>query len=135
MDAGNERVDSQMNDRAAHTAFSRHLSEGFRMIFRAVGIEPLKLPPRSPNLDAYAERFVRTIKEECLDRMIFFGQPSLEHAVNQFLEHYHHERTHQGKENRLMFPQHSPDHTPRDGPVLCHRRLGGLLKYYHRKAA
>jgi putative transposase len=110
-------------------------SEGFRMIVRTAGIEPLKLPPRSPNLDAYAERFVRSIKEECLDRMIFFGEASLEHAVTQYLEHYHAERTHQGKGNRILFPSDPSASKPRDGPIQCREGLGGLLKYYHRNAA
>jgi transposase InsO family protein len=109
-------------------------SAGFQMIFRSAGIEPLALPPRSPNLSAFAERFVQSIKTECLDRMIFFGEASMHHAVTQYIEHYHHERPHQAKGNRLLFPQPS-DSRPRDGPVLCKQRLGGLLKFYHRKAA
>ena len=64
----------------------------------------IRLPPRSPNLNAYAERFVRSIKEECLDRMIFFGQVSLRRAVSEFVVHYHRGRNHQGIENRLIQP-------------------------------
>jgi transposase InsO family protein len=64
------------------------------------GIQVIRLPPRSPNLNAFAERFVRSIKEECLSRMIFFGPASLQHAVRQFMAHYHTERNHQGLENR-----------------------------------
>ena len=60
------------------------------------GIESVKLPPRSPNLNAYAERFVRTIKENCLNQMILFGEDALRKAVHEFLAHYHHERNHQG---------------------------------------
>src|SRR5499427_358307 len=63
-----------------------------------IGIQSVKLPPRSPNLNAYAERFVRTIKESCLDQMILFGEDSLRRAVHQFLIHYHEERNHQGLE-------------------------------------
>jgi putative transposase len=110
-------------------------SEGFCMIFRAAGIEPLKLPPQSPNLNAYAERFVKSIKDECLDRMIFFGQPSLEHAVTQFIEHYHGERPHQSRDNKILFPQHPSDSAPRDGPIRCRQRLGGMLKFYYKEAA
>jgi len=118
-------------------------SSGFDMIFRSAGIEPLALPPRSPNLNAFAERFVQSIKTECLDRMIFFGEASLQHAVTEYIEHYHHERTHQGKDNRLLFPQPPSDPRPRDGPpavsraesIQCQQRLGGLLKFYCREAA
>ena len=118
-------------------------SSGFDMIFRSVGIEPLALPPRSPNLNAFAERFVLSIKTECLDRVIFFGEASLQHAVTEYVAHYHHERTHQSKDNRLLFPQHDSDPLTRDGPpavsnvepILCRKRLGGLLKFYYKEAA
>jgi hypothetical protein len=88
-------------------------------------------------LNAFAERFLRSIKEECLDRMIFFGEASLNHAVKEYVEHhYRHERPHQRKDNLLLFPMKHPDHpTPRDGPVLCRERLGGILRFYHRAAA
>ena len=69
-----------------------------------VGIESVKLPPRSPNLNAYAERFVRTIKESCLEQMIFFGKEGLRNAVREFVTHYHLERNHQGLDNRLIIP-------------------------------
>jgi putative transposase len=95
------------------------------MIMRAAGIEPLALPPRSPNLNAYAERLVRSIKDECLDRMIFFGEASLDHTVTEYIEHYHHEPTHQGKDNLILFPQHPSDPAPRDGPIRCHEGLAG----------
>ncbi|MGF6597285.1 hypothetical protein P3T23_002002 [Paraburkholderia sp. GAS448] len=90
-------------------------------------------PPRSPNLNAFAERFVRSIKEECLRRMIFVGQASLRHAINQFMVHYHAERNHQGLGNRLLRPIST---TARLGePVKRRRRLGGMLSYYYREAA
>jgi transposase InsO family protein len=92
------------------------------------------LPPRSPNLNAYAERWVRSVKEECLSRVILFGEASLRHALTQYIEHYHHERNHQGKGNGLLFPVVSPG-TTRQGPVQCRERLGGLLKYYECEAA
>ena len=66
------------------------------------GTESVKLPPRAPNLNAYAERFVRTIKEGCLDQMIFFGAGSLRQAIHEFVIHYHQERNHQGLENRCF---------------------------------
>jgi putative transposase len=96
------------------------------------GIESVKLPPRSPNLNAYAERFVRTIKESCLDQMIFFGEDSLRGAIHEFVVHYHQERNHQGLENRLIIPME----TTADTALAIERRqrLGGLLNYYYRAA-
>src|ERR1700694_1939528 len=77
--------------------------ESFREVLKAGGVKPLKLPARSPNLNAFAERCVRSIKEECLSRLILFGEASLRRAVQQYIVHYHGERNHQGKENRLLF--------------------------------
>jgi hypothetical protein len=85
-------------------------------------------------LHAYAERWVRSVKEECLSRVILFGEASLHHALTQYVEHFHHERNHQGKGNVLLVPVASPG-TARQGPVQCRERLGGLLKYYEREAA
>jgi transposase InsO family protein len=68
------------------------------------GIASVKLPPRAPNLNAYAERFVRTIKEDCLDRMILFGEHSLRNLIQHFSAHYHFERNHQGLGNRIITP-------------------------------
>ena len=92
------------------------------------------LPPRSPNLNAYAERWVRSVKEECLSRLILFGEASLQHALHEYVAHYHHERNHQGKGNVLLFPVVSQD-PERKGSIQCCERLGGLLKYYAREAA
>ena len=83
--------------------------------------------------NAYAERFVRTIKEGCLDRMIFFGEASLRRAIREFMEHYHHERNHQGLDNRLIDPLTRVGSV--DGAVACRERLGGVLRYYYRNAA
>ncbi len=105
----------------------------FRSFLKQEGVKPVRLPPRSPNLNAYAERYVRTIKESCLDRMIFFGEDSLRRAINEFVRYYHHERNHQGLGNRLLDPQEEIGNS--DGPVACRARLGGLLRYYHRRAA
>lgn len=91
------------------------------------------IPPRSPNLNAYAERFVRTIKECCLGRMIIFGERSLRNAIRQFVEHYHHGRNHQGLDNRLIDPKGEAGSV--EGPLECSKRLGGLLRYYYREAA
>src|SRR5438128_1732164 len=106
----------------------------FQHIIDTAGVTRVPLPPRSPNLNAYAERWVRSIKEECLSRLILFGEASLRHALTQSVEHFHSERNHQGKGNSLLFPVVSQD-TERQGPMQCHERLGGLLKYYVREAA
>jgi putative transposase len=106
----------------------------FQQIIDDAGIERVILPPRAPNLNAYAERWVRSVKEECLSQVILFGEASLRHALTQYVEHFHHERNHQGKGNVLLFPVVSPG-TGRQGPVQCRERLGGLLKYYAREAA
>ena len=92
------------------------------------------LPPRSPNLNAYAERWVRSVKEECLSRLILFGEDSLRHVLNEYVDHYHQERNHQGKGNVLLFPRSSPAGEHK-GTIQCRERLGGLLKYYEREAA
>ena len=105
----------------------------FRAILRDSGVKPLRLPPRSPDLNAFAERYVRSIKTECLDRLVFFGENMLRHAVKEFSSHYHRERPHQGLENRLIEPGENAGQAI--GEVVCHERLGGLLKYYDRKAA
>jgi putative transposase len=107
-------------------------TQEFLAMLADAGIQSVKLPPRSPNLNAYAERFVRTIKETCLDRMIFFGEDSLRNAIREFVEHYR-ERNHQGLGNVLIVPTKG---TPRTtGAVQCRQRLGGLLKYYYCEAA
>jgi putative transposase len=77
---------------------------------------------------------VRSVKEECLSHLILFGEASLRHALTQYVEHFHHERNHQGKGNVLLFPAVS-ESPGREGPIQCRERLGGLLKYYARKAA
>jgi putative transposase len=106
----------------------------FQQIIDTAGVMRVPLPPQSPNLNAYAERWVRSVKEECLSRMILFGEASLRHALTQYVAHFHHERNHQGKGNVLLFPPASPDNA-HAGPVRCRERLGGLLKYYERDAA
>jgi transposase InsO family protein len=103
-------------------------SEAFRQLLHVGGVTPLLLPARSPNLNAYAERFVRSIKSECTERLVFFGERSLRYAIGEYLEHYNQERPHQGIGNHppvapknAMFPAHEAD---------CTKRLGGLLRSY-----
>ena len=108
-------------------------SESFRITLKASGVEPVRLPPRSPNLSPHMERFMRSLKEECLERIIFFGEKSLQSATISFLDHYHAERTHQGIGNRLITPE--PEVGRATGEIACRERLGGTLRYYYRKAA
>jgi transposase InsO family protein len=97
------------------------------------GVASVKIPPRSPNLNAHAERFVRSIKESCLERMILFGEGSVRKATAEFVAHYHLERNHQGLDNRLISPEAlDPVQT---SEIERRERLGGLLNYYHRRAA
>jgi transposase InsO family protein len=109
-------------------------SPAFKQIIDGAGVKRVPLPPRSPHLNAIAERWVRSVKDEALSRLILFGERSLWHALHQYLAHYHAERNHQGRDNVLLFPASrlSPDN---DGPVQCRERLGGLLQYYRREAA
>lgn len=107
----------------------------FRNVIRSAGVRPLMLPPRSPNLNAFAERWVRSVKQECLSRMILFGDAALCRALTEFVNHYHAERNHQGKDNKLLFPGPPRSACRSRGTVRCQARLGGLLKYYQRKAA
>ena len=106
----------------------------FQHILDAAGVTRVPLPPRSPNLNAYAERWVRSVKEECLSQLILFGEASLRHALTQDVAHAHHERHRQGKGNVLLFPPVNHD-AERAGPLQCRERLGGLLKYYTYEAA
>jgi transposase InsO family protein len=105
----------------------------FRRLINDSGTQVIRLPPRSPNLNAYAERFVRSIKSECLERMLFVGQGSLRRAVTQYSEHYHTERNHQGLENRLVRPISTV--AASDGSVRRRERLGGMLNFHYRRAA
>jgi transposase InsO family protein len=107
-------------------------AEFLKMIADA-GVESVKLPPRSPNLNAHAERFVRSIKESCLERLIFFGEGSLRTAIQNYVAHHHGERNHQGLGNRLISPE--PGHLGSSGEVQRRQRLGGMLNYYYRAAA
>ena len=102
-------------------------------MLRGEGVEPVRLPPKSPNLNSYIERFMRTIKDEALHIMIFFGENSLRRATNSFLEHYHGERNHQGLDNKIIAPIEEAGQN--GGGIQCRERLGGLLRYYYREAA
>ncbi len=107
--------------------------QAFDGLLKASGVEPIVLPPRSPNLNTHCERFIRSIKEEALAQMVMLGERSLSYAIHQYVSHYHTERTHQGLDNHLIAREGAVGcHT---GPVVRRERLGGLLSYYYREVA
>ena len=106
----------------------------FQETLAAGGVKCLPLPARSPNLNAFAERWVRSVKVECLSKVILFGERSLQRSLSEYIEHYHAERNHQGRGNVLLFPRDT-DIRHDQQPVQCRERLGGLLRYYHQEAA
>jgi transposase InsO family protein len=105
----------------------------FRRTLKSGGVKVLKLPPRSPNLNAFAERFVLSIKSECLERIIPLGESHLRHVIAEYMRHYHQERNHQGLGNALI--SGDPAISIAHGAVKSRRRLGGLLGFYYRDAA
>jgi putative transposase len=108
-------------------------TEAFRRILKGTGVKVVRLPARSPNLNAYAERFVLSIKSECLERMVLLGEWHLRWAISEYMKHYHRELNHQGLENMLIDGIFQD--TDGAGPVACRERLGGLLSFYYREAA
>ena len=107
-------------------------TDGFCGILEGEGVEVVKLPPRSPDLNPHLERFMRSLKQEAFSKMIFFGEKMLRHAVSSYLAHYHRHRNHQGLANRLIEPGEEVGRT--EGEILCDERLGGILRYYRRAA-
>jgi putative transposase len=97
-------------------------------------VKTIRLPARSPNLDAFAERWVRSVKQECLSNLILFGEGPLSRTLAEFSAHYHGERNHQGKDNKLLFPDAGDKPKKCGHSVERRHRLGGLLKYYGRAA-
>ena len=95
------------------------------------GVRIIRTPARAPNCNAYAERFVRSIKEECLERVIVFGERHLRRTIAEFVAHYHAERNHQGIGNELIDPLERADG---QGRVRRRQRIGGILNYYYRAA-
>jgi transposase InsO family protein len=108
-------------------------TQAFDAFLKDSGVDPIVLPPRSPNLNAHCERFVRSIKEEALDHMVMLGEQALAYVIHQYLTHYHAERNPQGLDNQLIAPEGTIG--GQTGPVVRRARLGGLLSYYHREAA
>jgi len=107
-------------------------TDAFREVLKLSGVKTVKLPARSPDLNAYAERFVLSIRSECLDQIILLGEHHLRKAVKEYTEHYHFGRNHQGLNNELI--EKPGDEPNMDGAVECQERLGGVLKYYRRAA-
>jgi putative transposase len=105
----------------------------FRATLQGVGVLTVRLPPRSPNLNAHLERFHGSIKAECLDRLVLFGEIMLRNAIREYLIHYHGERNHQGLKNRII--DVGDDVGLAVGRIECRDRLGGMLRYYYRDAA
>ena len=106
-------------------------SLAFRQTLAAAGVRVVQTPYRAPNCNAYAERFVRSIKEECLDRCVFLGEPHLRRTLAAFTEHYHRERKSPGPARPA---DHAGPNWPPEGVIRCRPRLGGLLRYYYRAA-
>ena len=104
----------------------------FRRLLRDEGIKPVRLPPRAPNMNAHLERFFGSLKSECLDQLILFGEKATRKAVREYLEHYHAERCHQGLGNELILPMDQPPKL--DADIETTERLGGLLRSYRRAA-
>ncbi len=107
-------------------------TDAFRALLELSDVKTVKLPARSPDLNAYAERFVLSIRSECLDQIIPLGERHLRKAVREYTEHYHAERNHQGRGNELI--ETPCEELNMDGTVECQERLGGVLKYYRRAA-
>jgi putative transposase len=108
-------------------------SATFRRTLADVGIRVVQTPFQVPNCNAYAERFVRSIKEECLNQVVVLGEAHLRRTLTEYVAHYHRERNHQGIHDRLIAPERL---APPGGnaAVQCRARLGGLLRYYYRAA-
>jgi putative transposase len=113
-------------------------TQKFDEIFKSEGIKIKKLPYRSPNLNAFAERYVQSIKQECLDHFVVFGESHLEHLIREYEHHYNTVRPHQGLGNKPIGIVPIPpldSGPPNSGEVECDSRLGGLLRHYYRRAA
>ena len=105
----------------------------FRDVLRRAGVKPVRTPPKAPNCNPHIERFILSLKRECLDRMVLFGQGSLKRATREYLEHYNRERNLQGLDGRIIDAR--PELGRVVGKIKSKERLGGMLRYYYREAA
>ena len=111
----------------------KKFGKAFHKVLQAADCEAKQIPRGTPVMNAHAERWVRSIKHQCLNHFVCFSDNHLDHLVEQYLEHYHTERPHQGIENRLIIPPSHPP--PASGKIMCKTPLGGVLKSYSRAAA
>jgi putative transposase len=111
-------------------------TKDFDRTLKAVGIDVKRVGPRKPNQNAFAERWVQSVKQECLDRFIVFGEDHLRYIIAEYVEHYNQERPHQARDNLPLCAAKPPDGVSFLAPsaIACHERLGGLLKHYSRAA-
>ena len=110
-------------------------SKAFVAILKSGGVKSVKIPAQSPNCNANAERFVKTIKYECLNNFVILGERHLRFLIKEFVEHYMAERFHQGIGGQLIRNGGSTNDNGADGKVSHRSRLGGLLNFYYREAA
>ena len=116
----------------AEASAAGETAELFADIRATVGVRVVRTPPRAPNCNAHAERFVRSVKEECLNRIVPLGEQHLRRTLHDFTTHYHRERNHQGLANELI---DTPTAQRTTGVVRRRQRVGGILSYYYRSAA
>jgi transposase InsO family protein len=110
-------------------------TEAWTAILKTAGVTCVTIPSQSPNCNAYAERFVRTVRSECVNHFIIFGERHLRHLLREFIEHYLTERYHQGIGGRIIEPKAWPrNDSARPGGIECRSRLGGVLNSYRRAA-
>jgi len=133
---GHVRANEQQADIVFHDADTK-FGKDFDAKLREHGLRPRRLRPCSPNMNAFIERWIQSIQVECLDHFIAIGAKHLDYLVAQYLAHFHAERPHQGLENKLILPTKPPpdDDVPNLKQIVCHERLGGLLKHFERQAA
>jgi transposase len=111
-------------------------TEAFEAILAERGVKCVRIPARSPNCNPHAERFVKTVRDECMNHLVLFGERHLRHVIKEFMAHYHRERFHQGLGGQLIEAQtSSANERMARGKVVRRSRLGGMLNFYCRQAA
>ncbi len=130
------RANNLPADLVFHDADAK-FTKAFDATLKEQGLRPHRVQPLAPNMNAFAERWIQSIELECLDHFIVLGAMHLDYLVSQYLAYYHAARPHQGLENRLILPAKPPpdEQVPDLKEVVCHERLGGLLKHFERRAA